>query len=221
MEVEETAIPAVKIVTPKKHGDARGFFSEVYNKSCLESAGLRFEFVQDNHSFSPAVGTLRGLHFQNSAFRSGQAPARRPGPHSRRRRRHPALLADLRQACRRRTVGAELAPAARADRLRPRLRHARAGHRGSVQDDRRLFAGQRPGPRLGRSRHRNSPGRCRPAARCCRTRTSAGPGSRTLRSCFRDAHRRHGLSGPSRDVPPRARGRRRRDRGARPAGGHA
>ncbi len=68
MEVEETAIPAVKIVTPKKHGDARGFFSEVYNKSCLESAGLRFEFVQDNHSFSAAVGTLRGLHFQTPPF---------------------------------------------------------------------------------------------------------------------------------------------------------
>jgi len=64
MRVEETAIPAVKIVTPKKHGDARGFFSEVYNKSEWSGAGLNFEFVQDNHSFSAAVGTLRGLHFQ-------------------------------------------------------------------------------------------------------------------------------------------------------------
>ncbi|MBV9289536.1 MAG: dTDP-4-dehydrorhamnose 3,5-epimerase, partial [Hyphomicrobiales bacterium] len=64
MRVEETAIPAVKIVTPKKHGDARGFFSEVYNKSDWSAAGLHFEFVQDNHSFSAAAGTLRGLHFQ-------------------------------------------------------------------------------------------------------------------------------------------------------------
>lgn len=68
MQVEETAIPAVKIVTPKKHGDGRGFFSEVYNKSAWENAGLRFEFVQDNHSFSAAVGTLRGLHFQTPPF---------------------------------------------------------------------------------------------------------------------------------------------------------
>ncbi len=68
MQVEETAIPAVKIVTPRKHGDARGFFSEVYNKSSWEDAGLQFDFVQDNHSFSAAAGTLRGLHFQTPPF---------------------------------------------------------------------------------------------------------------------------------------------------------
>ena len=66
MQVEETAIPAVKIVTPKKHGDARGFFSETYNRQTWEKAGLRFTFVQDNHSFSAAEGTLRGLHFQSA-----------------------------------------------------------------------------------------------------------------------------------------------------------
>ncbi len=68
MLVEDTEIPAVKIVTPKKFGDARGFFSEVYNRSTWESTGLRFEFVQDNHSFSAAAGTLRGLHFQTPPF---------------------------------------------------------------------------------------------------------------------------------------------------------
>src|SRR5580658_5005968 len=68
MQVEETAIPAVKIITPKKHGDARGFFSEVYNRSDWDKAGLQLEFVQDNHSFSAAVGTLRGLHFQAPPF---------------------------------------------------------------------------------------------------------------------------------------------------------
>jgi len=68
MQVEETAIPAVKIVIPKKHGDARGFFSEVYNKAEWEGFGLDYTFVQDNHSFSAAVGTLRGLHFQTPPF---------------------------------------------------------------------------------------------------------------------------------------------------------
>ena len=68
MQVEETAIPAVKIVTPKKHGDARGFFSEVYNRADWEKAGLHFTFVQDNHSYSAAPGTLRGLHFQTPPF---------------------------------------------------------------------------------------------------------------------------------------------------------
>jgi dTDP-4-dehydrorhamnose 3,5-epimerase len=64
MQFEETDIPAVKIVTPKKHGDARGFFSEVYKQSDWEAAGLDYRFVQDNHSYSAPVGTLRGLHFQ-------------------------------------------------------------------------------------------------------------------------------------------------------------
>jgi dTDP-4-dehydrorhamnose 3,5-epimerase len=68
MQVEETAIPAVKIVTPKKYGDIRGFFSEVYSRSDWEKAGFQFIFVQDNHSFSAAVGTLRGLHFQTPPF---------------------------------------------------------------------------------------------------------------------------------------------------------
>ena len=68
MQVEDTAIPAVKILTPNKHGDARGFFSETYNKAAFEAAGLDFGFVQDNHAFSAAAGTLRGLHFQTPPF---------------------------------------------------------------------------------------------------------------------------------------------------------
>jgi dTDP-4-dehydrorhamnose 3,5-epimerase len=68
MQVEATKIPAVKILTPKKHGDARGFFSEVYSKAAFDHAGLDLTFVQDNHSFSAAVGTLRGLHFQTPPF---------------------------------------------------------------------------------------------------------------------------------------------------------
>jgi dTDP-4-dehydrorhamnose 3,5-epimerase len=68
MIVEETTIPAVKVVTPKKHGDDRGFFSETYKKSVFVEAGIDLDFVQDNHSFSAQVGTLRGLHFQSHPF---------------------------------------------------------------------------------------------------------------------------------------------------------
>ncbi|WP_066734128.1 MULTISPECIES: dTDP-4-dehydrorhamnose 3,5-epimerase [Hyphomicrobiales] len=68
LSVEETAIPSVKIITPKRHGDHRGFFSEVYKKSDLAAAGIDLVFVQDNHSLSAQVGTLRGLHFQSAPF---------------------------------------------------------------------------------------------------------------------------------------------------------
>lgn len=68
LSVEDTAIPAVKIVTPKKFGDHRGFFSEVYKQSDMAAAGIDLVFVQDNHSLSAQIGTLRGLHFQSAPF---------------------------------------------------------------------------------------------------------------------------------------------------------
>ena len=64
MQIEPLAIPDVKLVTPKKFGDHRGFFSEVFSRKAFEAAGLRCDFVQDNHSLSAEVGTVRGLHFQ-------------------------------------------------------------------------------------------------------------------------------------------------------------
>lgn len=68
LEVQSLGIPDVKIIRPQKHGDARGFFSETYNKKAFADAGIDFDFVQDNHSLSPHVGTLRGLHFQGPPF---------------------------------------------------------------------------------------------------------------------------------------------------------
>lgn len=64
MQVEDTTLPGVKILTPKRFGDNRGFFSESWNAHVMAGAGLGFDFVQDNHSMSHAPGTLRGLHFQ-------------------------------------------------------------------------------------------------------------------------------------------------------------
>lgn len=64
MQVLDTAIPAVKVLVPKKFGDHRGFFSEIYSRQAFEAAGIRADFVQDNHSLSAEAGVVRGLHFQ-------------------------------------------------------------------------------------------------------------------------------------------------------------
>ncbi len=64
MQIETTALEGVLILTPQRHGDARGFFSESWNRARMEAADIYIDFVQDNHSVSEASGTVRGLHFQ-------------------------------------------------------------------------------------------------------------------------------------------------------------
>jgi dTDP-4-dehydrorhamnose 3,5-epimerase len=64
MQVETTALDGVLILTPRRFGDDRGWFSEVWNARAMAAAGIRADFVQDNHSMSRAKGTLRGLHYQ-------------------------------------------------------------------------------------------------------------------------------------------------------------
>ena len=58
-----TKLPIVHI-RPTRHGDRRGFFAETYSRRKYSELGIEDEFVQDNHSLSREVGTLRGLHFQ-------------------------------------------------------------------------------------------------------------------------------------------------------------
>jgi len=60
------AIPEVLLITPKRHGDARGWFSETWSRRTLAEAGVDADFVQDNQAFSARKGTLRGLHFQKA-----------------------------------------------------------------------------------------------------------------------------------------------------------
>ncbi len=64
MQIERTALDGVLVLTPKRFGDDRGWFTETWNAKTLTAAGLEFDFVQDNHSMSAAVGTVRGLHYQ-------------------------------------------------------------------------------------------------------------------------------------------------------------
>lgn len=64
MQVTALAIPEVKLITPKRFGDQRGFFMETWNRRTFAGLGLDHDFVQDNHSLSRECPVLRGLHFQ-------------------------------------------------------------------------------------------------------------------------------------------------------------
>lgn len=54
----------VQLIRPTRHGDARGWFTEVYSVPRFAALGIDCAFVQDNHSLSAPAFTLRGLHFQ-------------------------------------------------------------------------------------------------------------------------------------------------------------
>ena len=65
MQLKTTVIPAVKLLTPKKFGDNRGFFSETFNqKTFRDLIGAEIEFIQDNQSLSVEKGVVRGMHYQ-------------------------------------------------------------------------------------------------------------------------------------------------------------
>ena len=72
MDILRTAIPAVAVLTPRRFGDDRGFFSEVFNAKAFTEAFGEHTFVQDNHSLSALAGTVRGLHFQTEPHAQGK-----------------------------------------------------------------------------------------------------------------------------------------------------
>lgn len=62
--IERLAIPEVWTYTPRRFGDARGWFSETFNTATLAEALGGLNFVQDNQAFTGVQYTLRGMHFQ-------------------------------------------------------------------------------------------------------------------------------------------------------------
>ena len=66
LDVKPLAIPEVLLITPQRHGDARGWFAETWSRKAYAAAGIACDFVQDNQAHNALAGTLRGLHFQNS-----------------------------------------------------------------------------------------------------------------------------------------------------------
>jgi dTDP-4-dehydrorhamnose 3,5-epimerase len=65
VRITKTDLPDLLILEPARFGDDRGFFSESWNRKTLQGQGIDIDFVQDNHSLSAAVNTVRGLHFQS------------------------------------------------------------------------------------------------------------------------------------------------------------
>lgn len=71
MEIRDTFIEGLKVITPKVFFDQRGYFYESYNEQNFNSLGLKMKFVQDNESKSQK-GVIRGLHFQKPPYAQGK-----------------------------------------------------------------------------------------------------------------------------------------------------
>ncbi|MFL6796346.1 MAG: dTDP-4-dehydrorhamnose 3,5-epimerase [Xanthobacteraceae bacterium] len=65
--IADPDMPTLRIISPRRFRDERGFFSEIWRDDELRSAGVAAPFVQENHALSSMIGTVRGMHFQIGA----------------------------------------------------------------------------------------------------------------------------------------------------------
>jgi dTDP-4-dehydrorhamnose 3,5-epimerase len=72
MQIERLDVPDILLLTPRKIGDQRGFFSETFRADIFAAQGIDAPFVQDNHVHSARKGVLRGLHFQTPPRAQGK-----------------------------------------------------------------------------------------------------------------------------------------------------
>src|SRR4051812_28644277 len=72
MQIEKLEVSDLLLVTPKKHSDQRGFFSETFRADIFAAHGVGATFVQDNHVRSTQKGVLRGLHYQTPPRAQGK-----------------------------------------------------------------------------------------------------------------------------------------------------
>lgn len=68
MQFKTTRLPDVKMLSPLRFGDGRGYFCETWNSQKLAETGIEIDFLQDNESVSRYAGTVRGLHYQAPPF---------------------------------------------------------------------------------------------------------------------------------------------------------
>jgi len=70
--IEHLAIEGIVLITPKRFGDDRGYFSETYKRSWFTDNVADAVFIQDNQSLSREKGVIRGLHFQRPPAAQGK-----------------------------------------------------------------------------------------------------------------------------------------------------
>lgn len=65
-------IPGLIEITPRRIGDDRGYFAEIFREDAFAQAAGPVHFIQENQSLSARAGTVRGLHFQSHPMAQGK-----------------------------------------------------------------------------------------------------------------------------------------------------
>ncbi|MDO8435869.1 MAG: dTDP-4-dehydrorhamnose 3,5-epimerase [bacterium] len=68
MKFKKTKIKDVYIIEPELKKDKRGYFFRAFCKKENKDAGIHFDVVQANRSFTRKRGTIRGLHYQTPPY---------------------------------------------------------------------------------------------------------------------------------------------------------
>lgn len=68
MEIKELKLKGVFEIKLNPNIDERGFFMRTFDNKIFEEAGLKHNWVQENHSFTIKKNTIRGLHLQLPPF---------------------------------------------------------------------------------------------------------------------------------------------------------
>lgn len=64
MQIEPTSLPGVLVLTPRRHGDTRGFFAETLNRDALAESGLDLPELVEESAWEVAPGAASALHYQ-------------------------------------------------------------------------------------------------------------------------------------------------------------
>lgn len=72
MQFQSLPLPHLLEIIPKRHGDERGYFAEIFRQRDFNEHADPTAFVQENESLSAKVGTIRGLHFQTDPHAQGK-----------------------------------------------------------------------------------------------------------------------------------------------------
>lgn len=72
MECKTFDIAGPVEIIPRKLGDERGYFTELFREDRFAPLAGAIRFVQENQSLSARVGTIRGLHFQTHPMGQGK-----------------------------------------------------------------------------------------------------------------------------------------------------